>query len=92
MKMSATRAFALRRRSPSAESSRAGLGRDAATELQKTADETEAAAWAQVVTQDAKSDAAIGAIRDAIWNGCHFSVRLPRYALRDAAPAHAPAP
>lgn len=25
-------------------------------------------------------------------SGCHFSVRLPRYALRDAAPAHAPAP
>ena len=24
--------------------------------------------------------------------GCHFSVRLPRYALRDAAPAHASAP
>lgn len=25
-------------------------------------------------------------------SGCHFSVRLPRYALRDAVPAHAPAP
>jgi signal transduction histidine kinase len=25
-------------------------------------------------------------------SGCHFSVRLPRYPLRDAAPAHAPAP
>jgi signal transduction histidine kinase len=25
-------------------------------------------------------------------SGCHFSVRLPRYALRDSAPAHAPGP
>jgi signal transduction histidine kinase len=25
-------------------------------------------------------------------SGCHFSVRLPRYALRDVAPQHAPAP
>ncbi len=41
---------------------------DAATELQKTADATEATAWAQVVAQDAKSDGAIGGIRDAMWN------------------------
>jgi hypothetical protein len=41
---------------------------DAAIELQKTADETEATAWAQVEAQDAKSDAAIGGIRDAMWN------------------------
>ena len=25
-------------------------------------------------------------------SGCHFSVRLPRYALRDSTPAHAPGP
>src|SRR5579862_8140691 len=41
---------------------------DSATELQKTADETEATAWAQVEAQGAKSDAAIGGIRDAMWN------------------------
>jgi hypothetical protein len=41
---------------------------DAATALQKTTDEAEATAWAQVLAQDAKSDGAIGSIRDAMWN------------------------
>jgi hypothetical protein len=41
---------------------------DTASALKKSADETEATAWAAVLAEDAKSDIAIGAVRDAMWN------------------------
>jgi len=41
---------------------------EAASTLKKSADETEATAWATVLAEDAKSDLAIGALRDAMWN------------------------
>jgi hypothetical protein len=41
---------------------------DSAVELQKAASEAEAVAWAAVLAEDAKSDAGIGNVRDAMWN------------------------
>ena len=41
---------------------------DAALSLKRSADEAEATAWAAVLAEDAKSDAGIGAVRDAMWN------------------------
>jgi len=41
---------------------------DAAIALKRSADETEATAWASVLAEDAKSDVGIGAIRDAMWS------------------------
>jgi len=41
---------------------------DSALALKRTADESEAMAWAAVLAEDAKSDAGIGAVRDAMWN------------------------
>ena len=41
---------------------------DEALVLQKSTDDAEAVAWSQVLAEDAKSDEAIGSVRDAMWN------------------------
>ena len=41
---------------------------DSALALKRSADETEATAWAAVLAEDTKSDVGIGAVRDAMWN------------------------
>jgi hypothetical protein len=41
---------------------------DAAVALRRSTDDAEATAWAAVLAEDSKSDSAIGAIRDAMWN------------------------
>jgi len=41
---------------------------DAAAALANSTDDAEATAWAVVSAEDAKADAGIGAVRDAMWN------------------------